>query len=242
MKILLVTIAIGEQYLDQYNRLFKKSQESYALKHGYDFKVVTDFLDDIRHAHTISFNKILVCSQEWSSQYDFIIFVDADILINPDSPPIPLDCGEKIGIVDEWSQPTKELRQFVQKSMKWETTAIEHYNLCGFDLNTDKVLNSGLLVMQPKIHGQFLRNIYDKYVSQSIGHPRGFVFEQTCIGYELQKANMYKLLDAKWNSLWGVTAYGHSYKFSLKGFFQETYFLHFASGFGIDKIKTLGFS
>jgi hypothetical protein len=237
MKILLVTLAIGKKYLYEYNRLFRKSQELYARKHGYDFKVITDFLGDLRHTYAISFNKILVCSQEWSSQYDFIIFVDADILINPNSPPIPLDCGEKIGMVDEWSQPTKEGRQSVQTTFGWEKTAIEHYKLCGFDLETDVVLNSGVLVMQPKLHGQFLRNIYDKYVLQSIDHPRGYVFEQTCIGYELQKAQMYKLLDKKWNSVWGITHHAYKCRILLKVFFQQTYFLHFAGGGGVDKIS-----
>ena len=28
----------------------------------------------------ISFHKILTCSQPWASKYDFVIFVDADIL------------------------------------------------------------------------------------------------------------------------------------------------------------------
>ena len=91
MKVLLVTIAIGNQYLRQYELLFKTSQENYAKKCGYDFKVITDFLDkdkDNKYNSTISFNKILVCSQEWSNNYDFIIFVDADILININSPPI----------------------------------------------------------------------------------------------------------------------------------------------------------
>ena len=38
MKVLLVTLAIGQKYLEEYNQLFRKSQETYALKHGYDFK------------------------------------------------------------------------------------------------------------------------------------------------------------------------------------------------------------
>ena len=83
MKCLLVTIAIGEKYLKEYTELFYKSQRDYAVKNGYDFKVIRDFLDkNIINKATISFNKILVCNQEWSKDYDFIIFIDADILIN----------------------------------------------------------------------------------------------------------------------------------------------------------------
>ncbi len=89
MKVLLVTVAIGEQYLKQYYNLFYESQYNYAIKNGYDFKVCTDYLDKVhQHKTTVSFNKVLVCSQEWSANYDFIIFIDADILININSPPL----------------------------------------------------------------------------------------------------------------------------------------------------------
>ena len=43
MKVLLVTIAIGQNYLDEYKNLFYESQINYARKNGYDFKVITDF-------------------------------------------------------------------------------------------------------------------------------------------------------------------------------------------------------
>jgi len=45
MKVCLVTICIGEKYLQQYNTLFRPSQEKYAKKCGYDFKVITDYID-----------------------------------------------------------------------------------------------------------------------------------------------------------------------------------------------------
>ena len=111
MKSLLVTIAIGEKYLEEYYKLFYESQKNYALKNNYDFKVITEFLEkENQDKHCISFNKILVCSQEWSNDYDFIIFVDADILININSPPIHshIDYEGFIGIIDEYSQPSNE--------------------------------------------------------------------------------------------------------------------------------------
>ena len=132
MKVLLTTIAIGEDYLKEYNDLFYESQKKYALKHGYDFKVITDFLDkNIQEKSTISFNKILVCSQDWSSQYDFIIFIDADILININSPSIHdfIDYGICIGIIDEYSQPLKERRLKIQRLMGWETSASDYYKI-----------------------------------------------------------------------------------------------------------------
>ena len=242
MKVLLLTIAIGEKYLTEYNDLFYESQKIYALKNGYDFKVITDFLDKtITEKSTISFNKILVCNQEWSNDYDFIIFIDADILININSPPIHnyIDYGDCIGIIDEYSQPSKERRLNIQRKMGWETSAIDYYKLCGFDIQTDMVFNSGVLVLQPKIHNDFLKYIYNKYVIQSINHYREFHFEQSCIGYEIQKKNIYKVIDNRFNAVWGLTKLDNIENISLNKYFNNNYFIHFAGHADFDKIKQI---
>lgn len=242
MKVLLVTMAIGEEYLEQYNNLFYESQKNYAVKHGYDFGVITDFLDKtIQHSSSISFNKILVCNQEWSNYYDFIIFIDADILININSPPIHnyVDYGESIGIIDEYSQPSKERRLKIQKEMGWEISATDYYKLCGFDIQTDMVFNSGVLVMQPKKHKDFLQYIYNKYILQSITHYRGFHFEQSCIGYEIQKANLYKVIDNKFNAVWFLTKLDNIENTTLNQYFTENYFIHFAGHTDYNQIKLI---
>jgi hypothetical protein len=242
MKVLLTTIACGEKYLEEYNNLFYESQKKYAIKNGYDFKVITDFLDKtIQNNYTISFNKILVCSQEWSNDYDFIIFVDADILININSPPIHnyIDYEGCIGIVDEYSQPSKERRLKIQQQMGWETSAADYYKLCGFDIQTDMVFNSGVLVLQPKKHKDFLQNIYDKYILQSISHYRGFHFEQSCIGYEIQKNKLFKVIDNRFNALWSLTKIDNIENITLNKYFNEKYIIHFAGHNDIDKIKLI---
>ena len=242
MKVLLTTVAIGEKYLEEYNNLFGESQRNYALKNGYDFKVITDFLDQKnKHKTTVSFNKILVCSQEWSNNYDFIIFVDADILININSPPIHshIDYGDSIGIVDEYSQPSKKRRLKIQQKMGWEASATDYYKLCGLDIQTDMVLNTGVLVLQPKKHKDFLQGIYNKYIQQSITHDRGFHFEQSCIGYEIQKAQMYKVIDNKFNAIWGLIKMDNRKNITLNKYFNKKYFTHFAGRVDFNKIKRL---
>jgi len=242
MKVLLVTIAVGEKYLSEYKKNFYESQQNYAKKNGYDFKVITDFLDNnIRDHSTISFNKILVCSQPWSNDYDFIIFVDADVLININSPPIHnyIDYGDCIGIVDEYSQPTKERRIKIQKKMGWETSAADYYKLSGFDIKTDMVFNTGVLVLQPKKHKDFLQNIYNKYIQQSISHSRGFHFEQSCIGYEIQQNKLYKVLDNRFNAVWVLNKIDNIEHINLNSYFSNNYFIHFAGHTDHDKAKHL---
>ena len=243
MKVLLVTIAIGEKYLTEYINLFYESQKKYAYKNGYDFRVITDFLDKkIKKPSTVSFNKILVCNQVWSDNYDFIIFIDADILINIDSPPIHsyIDYGSCIGIVDEYSQPSKERRLKIQQNMGWETSATDYYKLCGFDIQTEMVFNSGVLVLQPKIHKNFLQYIYNKYVQKSISHYRGFHFEQSCIGYEIQRNNIYKVIDNRFNAVWCLTKMDDvDENITLDKYFNDNYFIHFAGHTDYDKVKQI---
>jgi hypothetical protein len=242
MKVLLVTVAIGEKYLEEYNDLFYESQSKYALKNGYDFKVITDFLDkNITNKATISFNKILVCDLEISKNYDFVIFIDADILINIHSPPIHnyIDYEGRIGIIDEYSQPTQEQRLKIQKKMGWETSASDYYKLCGLNIKTNIVLNTGVLVLQPKLHNDFLKYIFNKYVKYSISHYRGFHFEQSCIGYELQKNNLYKIIDNRFNAIWGLTKLDNTQNITLNDFFNNNYFIHFAGRTDFDIIKKI---
>jgi hypothetical protein len=251
MKVLLITIAIGPQYLQVYNFLFRQNQEYYAQKHNYDFKVITDFISSdtifpIKHNGLISFNKILVCNQEFSKDYDYIIYIDADILINKNSPALhnSYNWNDKIGIVNEYSQPTNELRIKLQKSMGWEDSAEKYYKLAGFELDTTQLLNSGVLVMQPKIHGDFLKGIYDKYALKAINHPRGYHFEQSCIGYELIKNNKALVIANKWNTVWVLYRDTNSYprthsKSSIQQAFEENYFLHFAGKADFNLIQFL---
>jgi hypothetical protein len=226
-KILLVTIAIGDKYLHQYNTIFRKNHEMYAKKHDYHFRVITDFLDkSLCHTDAITFNKTLVCSQPWSNDYDFIILIDADILINMNSPAIhtSMDFENKIGIVNEYSQPTNETRLEIQRMMGWEPDAKGYYRLAQLYIDTKLVFNTGLMVFQPKIHKNFLENIYNKYARNSINHPRRYHYEQSCIGYELQLQQNYKIMDNKWNTIWPLYKMVGS---QLEPIFIQNHFIHF---------------
>ena len=68
MKVCLVTICIGEKYLQHYNALFRPFQEKYAKKCGYDFKVITDYIDGPKHPHMITMQKWLVCDYNWNTE------------------------------------------------------------------------------------------------------------------------------------------------------------------------------
>jgi hypothetical protein len=208
MKVCLVALAIGDKYLGYYNYLFRKSHEAYAEKNGYDFRVETDYLEPrFREKAVCSLNKILVCSQPWSTEYDFVVFIDSDIYINITSPPIHscIDFGDKIGIVNEYDQLVGHEQHIgtVRLKLDWGT-APEYYAKAGFTRETELMLNTGVLVMQPAKHGSFLRGVFDRYARTCLTHPRGFHYEQAAIGYELQTHKMFTILPKQFNAIWFI--------------------------------------
>ena len=223
-----------------------KSQEAYAKRCGYDFHVMTHFpevpfMGNVpRNRGNVTMYKILVCSQEWQHEYEYIIFVDADILIHPNAPPIHnyIDLGDTIGIVDEYSQPTPEERIELQKNRGWETSARDYHSLCEFTLETPHVFNTGVLVLQPKKHRELLERIFQTYIYQCGLHPRGDIFEQTAIGYELQKANCFTILPNTFNTIWALYKWSNP-TINLKEFFDSTWFLHFAGKVDLEAVPSL---
>jgi hypothetical protein len=233
-KVLLVVIAITPWYLDLYSTIFRRSHELYAKKHGYDFRIVSEMLDyTVNHTSAFSFQKILVCSQDWSKDYDIIVCIDADIFINPNSPPIHNYCDwqGKIGIVDEYgNQEGSPSGPSFRARIAQEGTPTDYYQkVPGLDIETKMELNTGVMVFQPRLHADFLRKVFDKYVRGCMTSDRGFHYEQSTVGYELQKNNLYTLLPNKFNALWGVSKYNpETAHISLLDFYQANYFIHFA--------------
>lgn len=201
MKVCFGIVCIGKTYIEEFERLFKPSVSSYCQKYGYDLKIFTDFLDpNRRYPDTISFQKCLVPS--FLKEYDLVVVLDADIYINLYVDPIhKLELNEKIGIVDEVNQSTPEAYSILVDS-GFASRATEYYKLINLDLETNKILNTGLMMCSPAKHADYLKTIYEKYVDKSIGHPRGFHYEQSCIGYELQKDNTFTTIPNTWNFIY----------------------------------------
>jgi hypothetical protein len=237
MRVALCVIAIGEKYIEEYTRLFMRSQKAYADRHGYDFKIITSYLSP-SHPDAICFQKYLLCSQEWSSSYDFIVYIDADMLIHPQAPELPFqDLGDKIGMVDEYSQPTPERRIAVQRKNGWEDSATKYQALCGYEFTTTHVFNGGLMIFQP-MHKALCESIHSDYAHKNIGHPRGFHFEQTTTNYELQKRNMIATLPNRFNAILAVAMADNS-QLTISDFFDSNYFVHFAGHCGYEWVEQL---
>lgn len=237
--ILVVSVAIGDGYKQEYLRLFHNSHTAYCRKHGYDFLLIDQFIDTSESDKSlISLQKALVCSIDIAAEYDRIVFVDADILINAEvAPPITsaIDTSHSAFFVDEYSQPTRAGRLDIQRRMGWEASAVEYYRLSGLEIETSSVLNSGVMVLSPKIHRAPLEAAYAKGKASGRNHPRGFHYEQSLIGHAFQQDRLFELLDNRWNALLPLYLMGSNIQslgdaqayFDI--FFQTNYFVHFAA-------------
>ena len=80
----IVTLACGHKHRYLFEKYSKKSFEEYADKYGYDLLVFDQPFDTSSRASKrhMGWQKLLILSQEWSSSYDSILWLDSDIVIN----------------------------------------------------------------------------------------------------------------------------------------------------------------
>ena len=243
MKVAICCVAIGKSYLEEYTRLFRPSHEYYAKKHGYDLKVISEYQSDLVHPEALCFQKYLLCSNPWSAEYDYIVYLDADILINPSSPPMPFAAlGDKIGMVDEYSQPTPAARIDYQKrfgaDQGWETSATGYIKKhLGVVFETNCVFNGGVVVFQPRLHRELCEHIFSSYAHQNIGHKAGFHYEQATTNVELQKRDMVHTMPNEFDRIWNIVRNLNTS--TLDECFTANYFLHFAGHMSYDRVEAL---
>lgn len=240
MKVLLITLAIEESKINDYYKYFQSSHVKYAKKCNYDYKFINQPIDKSKTQAMIGnqnlFNimqKCLVCEDESTLDYDFVIYVNPDVIININSPPIHdyYDFGDKVGAVDEWSQPSFDQKVFVHEFYELpyryphEYLKREGFSEIG-DLAT-KVMNSGVLVFQPRKHRAYMKSYYELAI-KNVGSGKTMNYEQASLSHFLSRNNLLFWMEHKFNAIWNHT-------FSVKEitqepmdiipFFNENYFL-----------------
>jgi hypothetical protein len=209
----LVTLAVGERYEQMFNRYCQKSWKSYCHKYAYDLIVITHPLDQSRRAleRSAAWQKLLILSQEWSSQYEQVVWVDTDIMINPDISPdiakiVPVD---KVGAVESYSIPTRGIYTVaLQRQYRhWRAqnadfvdnaTPGQYYEARGIpggDL--DHVAHTGVLVCSPQAHRELFEHVYYHYEDEHKSPE--WNYEMPALSYELVKNNLVEWLPEQFN-------------------------------------------
>ncbi len=211
---LIVTLAIGPRYLQAWKRLCESNWRKYADIHGYELLCIDHPLDESDRARRRSpaWQKCLILNQPFSQDYERIVWIDADIVINTALAPsiaegIPL---EKVGAVDAFSMPSREVcLQGLQRCYEYwgasgasvirDTPKNYHvnYGLPAFD--HDQVVQTGVMVLSAQHHRDLLLKTYYEYEDK--GGPE-WHYEARPLSYELLKANAVHWIDHRFNQLW----------------------------------------
>jgi hypothetical protein len=203
MRYAIATVALGENHQSAYAAIFRPSVERYVARHGYDLVVLEESLREPDEEPVISFEPLRVPFHKRLRDYDRVMVLDVDVLISAGAPPFhTLDLGEQIGVVDEWCQPTREERLEFQRVNGLPLTASAYHAMGGFALDSDCLINGGMFICSPRLHGALFRDLVFKYAEIQRRHPWGLQFEQAMLSFELQTRGIAQFLPTAWNCLW----------------------------------------
>jgi lipopolysaccharide biosynthesis glycosyltransferase len=212
LKKAIATIAVGEEYQRLFNEFCRNSWQTYCDAFGYDLILIGQSMDNSARAANRSpaWQKLLVLSQDWSGEYDRIVWVDSDIIMN-NSYSYDICDGvppEKVGAVDEFSIPTREIHDLATARLYryWKEhnipyidnmTPAQYYvnrGISGADLTN--VVQTGVLVCSPKHHRKIFEYVYEHYEDR---HGAEWNYEMPALSFELLKAGAVAWISSRFN-------------------------------------------
>jgi len=243
VKVAIVIFVIGDHYINSFNNIFRKNIEIYCKKYNYDFIIINKL---IRYEENIPKKKFywqrMLLPNEFK-EYDFLISMDSDIYINPNSPPLPLDeiPPGKVAAVNERKYfGNYEWRETIQIKSGWEKTGKEWHALSGEIKDYNDHINGGLVIYQPKYHAECFKELYEKNIDNYLKYHQD---DQSIISTYIIDNDMVYWLDERFNRIWKELFYPNfnslSYenkKLLVSNFINLNYFTHFTSGSDINLI------
>jgi hypothetical protein len=257
----IVTLACGNKYQKRFQQYCYANWKAYADRHGLGLLVYEDLLDHSPRALSRSpaWQKCLVIQAETCHKYDQVVWIDADIVINSTTAPHVFEgiSANEIGAVKDFDYPSRDKyrERLGHLYQRWEALGIKYVrNLTPqeFMMNwglppTKDVVQTGVLVASPEIHGPLFKRTYDVYEDKGEGM---WNYEMRPLSYELLTGSTVKWLDPRFNV---ITSFGvrdedlnsfqgvhgpfepalcHARQLKVtdihKRLFEDSYFLHFA--------------
>jgi hypothetical protein len=246
MKVAIVIFVIGDRYIKNFNDKFKTSVESYCVKYDYDLIILDSLIRNEEYMDTKKFywQRLLIPNKY--KDYDFVVSLDSDIFINSNAPPLPLNEipeGKVSAINERKYLGTYEPREIIQVRMGWEKTGKDWYALSGENKQYNDHINGGLVIYQPKHHGETFEQLYNNNISNYMKYHQD---DQSILSSYLIDNNLIYWLDERFNRIWFFWReifHPNFYSLSDDGrkrlvhsFIEQNYFVHFTSGYDIKYI------
>jgi len=211
----LVTLTIGAEFRARWQSLCEPGWRRYADRHGFDIICIDQPLDSTARAQARSpaWQKCLILSQPFAQDYERIVWLDADILINPASAPnivmgVPID---KVGAVSSYGTPSPELYQVAnaRNATYWRARGAtveadeipsHYYARHGLpQAHHDHVVQTGVLALSPAHHRDVLEMTYHSYERRA---DWDFQHEMPPLSHELLQRGLVQWIDYRFNVVW----------------------------------------
>jgi hypothetical protein len=241
----IVSIAIGEQCLADWQRFCAGAWQSYAARHGLDLIVVSQPL--VQSERGASWQKCVVLQQPFAAQYHQIALLDTDIAINPTAPNIFEQVPEdRVGGVISgshihedlrpvlMSRKTKEQLPYERGLGQWDRDQAGYYVSYGLSACAAGIVQGGVLVASPANHAALFRGVFDgDYLETRL-------YEQIPLSHAILTTGMFQQIDTRFNSsVFETLLVHHSYLFRenfgepllrtvVRAEYANNFFLHFA--------------
>jgi hypothetical protein len=90
MRVAIASLCVGDTYQGPWKRYSARSWEDYAARHGYSLVMFERVLDPSPRgkARSPAWQKCLILNQPELRNFDRVVWVDSDIVINRSAPPI----------------------------------------------------------------------------------------------------------------------------------------------------------
>lgn len=231
----LVTLAVGDDYIRSFVMNARHTWNEYCNRHGYDLVMLTEPIDkgcDFT-SKSIHWQKMLIGLLPRLRDYDHLVWVDGDILINHRQAPCIVSHLKEdgIGVVDisgDFRQSDDVfnlharfllLNHLLARQLGANPPPViltdgelrEYYRIMGFPPGPDRFINTGVLAFSPRRHAHWLAETYAKHQKD---YPD---FENTPLSYDLQASGRAEYLDGRFNLIWAQeVARNYPFLFNLE--------------------------
>lgn len=204
----IVTVLVGETYVETWQVLCQPNWQAYADRHGFDLIVIAHLPDasERGRGRSPAWQKLLVLDQPWSSAYERIVWVDADIVMSNHAPnilavvPDPARIGASLSGA-QFSEAEKHiyferLHQVVVEpqlaDLAWQFTEDNGFAESEIDREGARMLNTGVLVMNPQRHNAMLKDIYSSDSASRL-------YEQPALSREIARRDLLTPVTPRFN-------------------------------------------
>ena len=206
----IVTLVAGDRYQQNFRRHCYEDWKAYSRRHGLELLIV-DSLPDLSPrglSRSAAWQKCLVLGGQQVINYEQVAWLDADILINSATSPNIFETVQlhEIGAVEDYAYPTREAYSARLKTLygHWETQGVSFVDnltpelfMTNWGLKPVKnVVQTGVLVANPELHGPLFRRTYDLYENKGGAE---WNYEMRPLSYEIVTNTSVRWLDLRFN-------------------------------------------